>query len=208
MSKFVKPVKIRMMPAEDVPVGKTFALDGVRYIKLSDDDGVINHMAKIGILATTILPLCEFDSVYRDGESQKGLEERAVCMFMAATIDCADNKSIITHCMPDTDDFRMYRPILSRYFKDAWYVDNGVEDALKEGEYLYVDEHCEICNGNEYYEKEDGVSRQLGIRAFYAIDPDVLVTVRDCDLEGTYRCMTISNDDAVKEIRKNRKSGQ
>jgi hypothetical protein len=35
-----------------------------------------------------------------------------------------------------------------------------------------------------------------------------LVTVRDCDLEGTYRCMTISNDAAVKEIRKNRKKAE
>ena len=202
MSKAVKPTKIRMMPAEDVPVGKTFTLDGVRYIKLSDDD-VINHMAKIGVLVTTVLPLCKIDSVYQGDNSEKSLEERTVCMFMAATIDCADNKSIITHCMPDADDFRMYRPILSRYIKDSWYVDNGVEDVLKSGEYLYVDEHCELCRGNEYHEKEDGVSRRLGIRAFYAIDPDVLVTVRDCDLEGTYRCMTITNNEAVGRVRWN-----
>lgn len=202
MSKTVQPIKIRMMPAEDVPIGKTFALDGVRYIKLSDDDSAISHMSEIGVLATTVLPLCLIDTVYLGGESEKSLEERAVCMFMTATCDYVANKNIITHCMPDADDFRMYRHTLSRYIKDAWYVDNGVEDVLKSGEYLYVDEHCELCRGNEYHEKEDGVSRRLGIRAFYAIDPDVLVTVRDYDLEGAYRCMPISNQEAAARIRR------
>lgn len=175
MSRTVRPIKVKRVPLEDVPVGDTFALGGVRYLKLSDyDSEVYENMSCVGVTATTILPLCEFDSVYQ-GESKKSIEERAVCMFMAATAD--HDNHIITYGMPDTDDYRKYAQIIAPYIKGVWYVDNGFE-AVHGDEYFYVDEFCNLQKGNEYDERADGVSRRIGVRAFYAIDPNALVTVR------------------------------
>ena len=65
-----------------------------------------------------------------------------------------------------------------RFEYDVWYVDNGVDDSLSDGEYFYVDEDCNLNKGNEYDEREDGVSRRLGLRALYSIDPDAIVTIK------------------------------
>ena len=66
---------------------------------------------------------------------------------------------------------------MQHHIKDTWYVDMGIEDTLNEGEYFYIDEFCTLCKSNEYDEKADGVSRRIGVRAFYAIDPDAEVFV-------------------------------
>jgi hypothetical protein len=177
MSKIVRPIRVRKMPLEDVPVGSLFRLGNVRYIKLSDYDDAINNMATVGVLATTLIPLCVFDSVCRGKDGNKSIEERAVTLFISATKD-NENKSIITYGMPDADDYRQYGHVMRPHIKDAWYIDNGVEDLLKEGEYFYVDEFGDLCKGNDFDEREDGVSRRIGIRAFYSVDPDTIVTVQ------------------------------
>ena len=176
MSRIVKPVKVKRLAAEDVQVGELFTMNGVQYIKLADYDTAISCSRTIGILATTVLPLCEFDSNY-SGNSKKSIEERAVCMFMAATID-AKNDGIIAYGMPDADDVWQFGHLIAQHVKDYWYVDNGIEDVLSSGDYLYVDEFCTICKGNEYDEKQDGVNRRLGVRALYSIDPDATVYVK------------------------------
>ena len=206
MSKKVYPIKVRMMLAEDVPVGKVFTMNGVKYIKLSDDDGAVSHMTNVGVLATTVYPLDVFNSLDPKNTDNKTVEERAVEVFMAKTKDM-DKDDIITYCMPDADNYRLYYRIMYPVIKGRWYVDNGVEDVLNHGDYLYIDEFCELHRYNEYVDGANSISRQIGVRAFYAIDPDALVTVRDCDLEGTYRHMAITNQEAVERIRWNNKKG-
>ena len=46
-------------------------------------------------------------------------------------------------------------------------MDIGAEDNLNEGEYFYVDKFGSLEKGNEYTEKEDGVSIIIGLRAMY-----------------------------------------
>ena len=79
---------------------------------------------------------------------------------------------------PDADDLRLFGSVMENHIKDIWYVDNGVDDSLSDGEYFYVDEDCNLNKGNEYDEREDGVSRRLGLRALYSIDPDAIVTIK------------------------------
>lgn len=178
MARTVRPVKVKKAFLGDVPVGSLFTMDGVRYVKLSDfNEDLGEHVYCAGVLATTLLPLCEFDSVYQSGNSKKSIEERAVCMFMAATANDHSN-DIITYGFFDVDDFRRFGPAMYPHIKDVWYVDNGIHDALSAGEYFFVDEFCNLCKGNEFAEKEDGVSRRIGVRALYTIEADAIVTVR------------------------------
>ena len=78
--------------------------------------------------------------------------------------------------MPDADDVRKYGHILAPHIEDRWYVDMGVEDLLREGEYFFVDTGS-VCKGNEYRERAEGFSKLVGIRAFYAIDENAIVTI-------------------------------
>lgn len=183
MSRIVKPVRVKKMRVADVPIGALFALDGVRYVKLAEKNENNADLTRSGVLATTILPLCECDSVYH-GKSEKTLQERVSCMFLAATTGfsmCDDG--IVNYGVPDTDDFRRFGHIMYPHIKDAWYLAMGVDDApsfeehFYKGEYFYVDEFGNLCEGNEYDEKEDGVFRRLSLRVLFAIDPDREVTV-------------------------------
>ena len=177
MARYVKPVKAKKVRAADVPIGSLFALNGVRYVKLAEENRNNPDLTICGVLATTVLPLCEFDSVYhKDGN--KCIEERAVCMFMAGTTGAGvDNDGIVNCGMPDTDDFRQYGHVMRPHIKDTWYVDMGAADVIYAGEYFFVDEFCILQKSNEYTEKRDSVSRRLGVRAFCAIDPNAVVTV-------------------------------
>ena len=177
MAHKVKPVKVQRLAAEDVAIGELFTLNGVQYVKLSDYDDTISCSRVVGILATTVLPLCTFDSVHCI-KNKKSVENRAVDMFMSAIADIECDGNIITYGMPDADDLRQFGSVMEHYIKDVWYVDNGVNDSLSDGEYFYVDEDCNLNKGNEYDEREDGVSRRLGLRALYSIDPDAIVTIK------------------------------
>lgn len=156
----VKPVKMLRVTLDDVPSGSIFTHNGIKYIKLASDRGYGR-----GVFATTLYPSCTLptNTNYLNGKS---LEERVVEAFIE-NICFTTHPNIITYGVADADDYRIYYDILREHIKDCWYVDVGVEDNLNEGEYFYVDKFGSLEKGNEYTEKEDGVSRIIGLRAMY-----------------------------------------
>lgn len=166
----VKPTEMLKAHLNQIPDGAIFTHNGVRYIKLSSDRGYGR-----GVFVTTLLPSCTLPSNCM-GVYGRSLEERIVEAFID-NICFTTHPDVITYGVADADDYRAYADILRNHIKDCWYVDMGVEDSLKEGEYFYIDEFGNLEKGNEMDEKIDSVVRTIGLRAMYWFDPESVVLV-------------------------------
>ena len=166
----VKPVAVEKSYLRDVRPGEIFTYKGKRYIKLAED---------YNLNGTPSLSLHPINTINIVEHLETSVEQKVIVAYFA-TIGRPDDICLVGFQIPDADDYRAFHRQIDPHIHDAWYLDNGKQDVLKSGEFMFVDSENNLCQGVPSDINIINKVQNLNIRTIAFIEPFAEVFVSAC----------------------------